>query len=175
MEEFGKIIIPTAIASTSSIDTNYPFMGNGSTSLPIEAPSAIYDSEPRYTLLWYTDSAFRNGYTIELNDTIDHYDELIYYGSANRGNNATVVVMTEYPVITGQINGGGPYTCNRWETGNNYALCNGTQMWVSGNSGCVSASYYWGMKNAGTGFEANRYTTARNSDVHPYMIVGVKY
>ena len=53
-------------------------------------------------------------------------------------------------------------------------LNNGTQMYLSGTSGFIDVSYYWGMQNGGTAFDANRYTTARNADVHPYKIVGVK-
>lgn len=174
MQQLGKIVIPKEpeyrIVSASS-----PLNGNGSSAQPLSAPTAVYDSEPTYTLLWSAANPFANGYSFTLNDSIDNYDEIIYYGSADRGGNTTVRVMTEYPVVPGHINAGGPFICNTWQTGNAYWLCNGTQCWISGTSGYVSASYYWGMQNGGTGFEANRYTTARNADVHPYKIVGVKY
>lgn len=127
-----------------------------------------------YTVLWETDTPFKNQYTISLNDSIDNYDEIICYGSANRGGNDRVNVKTTYPVVSGCINLGGPYTLNTWQSTNHYMLNNGTQVYLSGNSGFIDVSYYWGMQNGGTGFEANRYTTARNADVHPYKIVGVK-
>lgn len=127
-----------------------------------------------YTVLWETDTPFKNQYTISLNDSIDNYDEIICYGSANRGGNDRVNVKTTYPVISGTIHLVGPYTLNTWQSTNYYMLNNGTQVYLSGNSGFIDVSYYWGMQNGGTSFEANRYTTARNSDVHPYKIVGVK-
>ena len=123
-----------------------------------------------YTVLWETDTPFKNQYTISLNDSIDNYDEIICYGSANRGGN----VKTTYPVISGTIHLVGPYTLNAWQSTNHYMLNNGTQMYLSGTSGFIDVSYYWGMQNGGTAFDANRYTTARNADVHPYKIVGVK-
>lgn len=127
-----------------------------------------------YTVLWETDTPFKNQYTISLNDSIDNYDEVICYGSANRGGNDRVNVKTTYPIISGTVNLVGPYTLNTWQSTNHYMLNNGTQVYLSGNSGFIDVSYYWGMQNGGTGFEANRYTTARNADVHPYKIVGVK-
>ena len=127
-----------------------------------------------YTVLWETDTPFNNQYTISLNDSIDNYNEIICYGSANRGGNDRVNVKTTYPVVSGTIHLVGPYTLNTWQSTNSYMLNNGTQMYLSGTSGFIDVSYYWGMQNGGTGFEANRYTTARNADVHPYKIVGVK-
>jgi len=132
-------------------------------------------SKPTYTVLWETNEPFRNQYSIVLNDSIDNYDEVICYGSANRGGNDRVNVKTTYPVISGTVNLVGPYTLNTWQSTNNYMLNNGTQMYLSGTSGYIDVSYYWGMQNGGTGFEANRYTTPRNADVHPYKIVGVKH
>ena len=128
-----------------------------------------------YTVLWETDTPFKNQYSIELNDSIDNYDEIICYGSANRGGNDRVNVKSTYPVISGTIHLVGPYTLNTWQSTNYYMLNNGTQMYLSGTSGYIDVSYYWGMQNGGTAFEANRYTTARNADVHPYKIVGVKH
>lgn len=132
-------------------------------------------NKPTYTVLWETDTPFKNQYSIELNDSIDNYDEIICYGSANRGGNDRVNVKSTYPVISGTINLVGPYTLNTWQSTNYYMLNNGTQMYLSGASGYIDVSYYWGMQNGGTAFEANRYTTARNADVHPYKIVGVKH
>ena len=174
MEFLGNVVLPKE-AEYQSVSAKSPFIGDGTSAQPLTAPDTMYDSEPTYTLLWSADTIFRNQYSITLNDDIENYDELIYYGSADRGGNATVRVMSEYPVCPGHINAGGPFICNTWQTGNAYWLCNGTQVWVSGTSGYVCDSYYWGMQNGGTGFEANRYTTARNADVHPYKIVGVKY
>jgi len=128
-----------------------------------------------YTVLWETDTPFKNQYSIVLNDSLDNYDEVICYGSANRGGNDRVNVKTTYPVISGTVNLVGPYTLNTWQSTNHYMLNNGTQMYLSGTSGFIDVSYYWGMQNGGTAFEANRYTAARNADVHPYKLVGVKH
>lgn len=161
-------------SKTNSVNVSSPLSGDGTSAHPLAAPTAYIESEPTYTLLWSASSAFRNQYSITLNDSIDNYDEVIYYGSANRDTN-TVKVVTEYPVYSGAINLGGPVFCGCWRTSNNYELWNGTQVWLSGTSGYVNNSFYWGMQNGGTGYEANNYSTPRNSDVHPYKIVGVKY
>ena len=128
-----------------------------------------------YTVLWETDTPFKNQYSIVLNDSLDNYDEVICYGSANRGGNDRVNVKTTYPVISGAVHLVGPYTLNTWQSTNYYMLNNGTQMYLSGTSGYIDVSYYWGIQNGGTAFEANRYTTPRNADVHPYKLVGVKH
>jgi hypothetical protein len=173
MEYLGKIMIPES-SKTHSVNVSSPLSGDGTSAHPLAAPTAYIDTEPTYTLLWSASSAFRNQYSIVLNDSIDNYDEVIYYGSANRDTN-TVKVATEYPVYPGAINLGGPAFCGNWQTSNTYELWNGTQVWLSGTSGYVNNSYYWGMQNGGTGYESNNYSTPRNADVHPYKIVGVKY
>ena len=134
----------------------------------------MYNNILETKVLWSSDTPFKNQYSIVLEDSIDNYDEIVFYGSANRGGNDRVNVKTEFPVVSGCVNLGGPYTLNTWQSTNYYMLNNGTQVYLSGNSGFIDVSYYWGMQNGGTGFEANRYTTARNADVHPYKIVGVK-
>lgn len=128
--------------------------------------------EPERTVLWSADSVQPNNTSIELNDSIDNYDELIYYGSATR--TYCPCVMTYYPVVSGQLNLGGPFFYGVWTTGASYDLCNGTQMFLSGNSGFVGSSYYWGKQNNGTAYEA-ALVNNRTSDVRPYKIVGVKY
>lgn len=157
------------------VNVNYPLSGDGTQSSPITGPENLRNSQPTLTTLWETDTPFRNLYSIQLSDSIDNYDEIWYYGTANRGTNVSVNCVSEYPVYKGAINQGGPYYCGQWETTNYYFLSNGTQMFLSGTSGYIEASYYWGMQNAGTAFEANRYTSPRGADVHPYKIVGVKY
>lgn len=128
--------------------------------------------EPERTVLWSADSVQPNNTSIELNDSIDNYDELIYYGSGTR--TYCPCVMTYYPVVSGQLNLGGPFFYGIWTTGASYDLCNGTQMFLSGNSGFVGSSYYWGKQNNGTAYEA-ALVNNRTSDVRPYKIVGLKY
>ena len=57
-----------------------------------------------YTTLWETDTPFNNMYSITLNDSIDNYDELIIYGSANRDNNYYINCENEYAVDKSAIN-----------------------------------------------------------------------
>jgi hypothetical protein len=82
--------------------------------------------------------------------------------------------MTDYPVISGQLNLGGPFFFGNWGATDTFVLCNGTQVFLSGTSGFVASSYYWG-KNAGSTAYAASLVTNRTNDVRPYMIVGVKY
>lgn len=131
--------------------------------------------DPERTVLWSAASVSPNNTSITLNDSIDNYDEIVYYGSASRSVGHIVSVKTEYPVRPGLINGGGPFYCGRWGTGDQYLLTNGTQMYLSGNSGAIYSSFYWGKANTGTGFVGALRTSNYYGDVRPYKIVGLKY
>ena len=129
-------------------------------------------SDIKRTVLWSADTVQPNNTSITLNDSIDNYDEIIYYGSGTR--TYSPCVMTDYPVISGQLNLGGPFFFGNWGATDTFVLCNGTQVFLSGTSGFVASSYYWG-KNAGSTAYAASLVTNRTNDVRPYMIVGVKY
>lgn len=88
MEFLGNVVIPKTL-EYKNVSVSSPLAGDGSSANPIEAPVVVYDTEPTYTTLWETTTPFANGYTITLNDSIDNYDELIYYGSADRGGTLT--------------------------------------------------------------------------------------
>lgn len=129
-------------------------------------------SDVKRTVLWSADSVQPNNTSITLNDSIDNYDEIIYYGSGTR--TYCPCVMTEYPVISGQLNLGGPFFFGNWGATDTFVLCNGTQVFLSGTSGFVASSYYWGKNASNTAYAASLVTN-RTNDVRPYMIVGVKY
>ena len=65
-----------------------------------------YNPGPQYTYttLWETTTPFNNMYNITLNDSIDNYDELIVYGSANRDNTFYINCENEYVVDKNAIN-----------------------------------------------------------------------
>ena len=128
--------------------------------------------EPERTVLWSADTVQPNNTSITLNDSIDNYDELIYYGSGTR--TYCPCVMTEYPVIKGELNLGGPFFFGNWGATDGFELCNGTQMFLSGTSGFVASSYYWGKNASNTAYAASLVNNRAN-DVRPYKIVGVKY
>ena len=130
--------------------------------------------EPERTVLWSAASVSPNNTSITLNDSIFNYDEVVYYGSATRSTNLVVSVKTEYPVIPGAILGGGPFYCGCWGSGDNYILNNGTQVFLSGNSGGVYSSYYWGKTHNGTGYVGS-LNNNRTNDIRPYKIEGLKY
>jgi len=129
-------------------------------------------SDVKRTVLWSAETVQPNNTSITLNDSIDNYDEIIYYGSGTR--TYCPCVMTDYPVISGQLNLGGPFFFGNWGATDDFVLCNGTQVFLSGTSGFVASSYYWG-KNAGSTAYAASLVNNRTNDVRPYMIVGVKY
>ena len=129
-------------------------------------------SDVKRTVLWSADTVQPNNTSITLNDSIDNYDEIIYYGSGTR--TYSPCVMTEYPVISGQLNLGGPFFFGNWGATDGFVLCNGTQVFLSGTSGFVASSYYWGKNASNTAYAASLVTN-RTNDVRPYMIVGVKY
>jgi len=129
-------------------------------------------SDVKRTVLWSAETVQPNNTSITLNDSIDNYDEIIYYGSGTR--TYCPCVMTDYPVISGQLNLGGPFFFGNWRATDDFVLCNGTQVFLSGTSGFVASSYYWG-KNAGSTAYAASLVNNRTNDVRPYMIVGVKY
>lgn len=124
------------------------------------------------TVLWSSNTVAPNNTTITLSDSIDHYDELIFYGSGTR--DYAVNVRTEYPVIPGVLNEGGPFFCGKWGANDTWILCNGTQVWISGTSGYVGRSYFWGKRSGNTTYYGE-IVNNRVNDVRPYKIVGVKY
>lgn len=128
--------------------------------------------EPKRTMLWSAAGQQANNTSIELTDSIDNYDELWFYGSGTR--TYTPCVITEYPVIPGVVNLGGPFFVGKWGATDTFALCNGTQMFLSGNSGYVAASYYFGKGNGSTGWAAELVNNRAN-DVRPFKILGLKY
>lgn len=139
----------------------------GSGSVAWKAPTYTYRT------LWETNTPFRNLYSITLNDSIDNYDELIVYGSADR-NTFKLNTENKYVVVPSSINMCGCYYAGRWDTNSTFLLINGTEMRLSGNSGYVDSSYFFGQGNNTTAWNQGVYNTARSSDLHPYKIVGVK-
>lgn len=135
-----------------------------------------YDDGPSYTYttLWETDTPFKNMYSITLNDSIENYDEYIVYGSANRDDQFWLDTQNRYTVNHGAVNQGGCFYAGRWSTGSTYILLNGTDMWLDGTSGYITSSYFMGQNNGATTFCNGTYTAARNVDLHPYKIVGIK-
>lgn len=129
--------------------------------------------DPERTVLWSAASPAPNNTSITLNDSIDNYDEIVYYGSGMR-NTYAVAVKTEYPVISGKKNGGGPFYYGCWTSGSNFVLCNGTQLFLSGTTGQVYSSYYWGKNSTNTAF-TGALANNRVMDVRPYKIEGLKY
>ena len=125
-------------------------------------------------LLWESTGMVNNHTTLNLSDSIDNYDEIRYYGSALREGTTYTNVITEYPVVPGEINLGGPYSFGLWDS-SLFVLNNGTQCWLSGNSGYINSSYYWGQNNSTTTTYGAASYNNRANDVRPYKIVGVKY
>lgn len=129
-----------------------------------------------YTTLWETDTPFNNMYSITLSDSIDNYDELIVYGSANRDNDYFINCENEYAVDKNAINFCNSFYNGCWSTAaNSHILCNGTQLLLSGTSGRITSSYYMGQNAGATAWCGWKSTGARVQDVHPYKIVGAKY
>lgn len=129
-----------------------------------------------YTILWETSNPFQNMYSITLNDSIDNYDALIVYGSANRDNTNFINCENEYVVDKNAINFCNSFYNGCWSVAaNSLILCNGTQLLLSGTSGRVTSSYYMGQKAGTTAWCGWKSTGARVQDVHPYKIVGEKY
>lgn len=126
------------------------------------------------TVLWENNSPAPNNSSITLNDSIDNYDEIEYYGSGARNARNTPCVITNYPVISGVLNLGGPEFIGKWNPGDTWILSNGTQCFLSGNSGYIASSYYFGRNNGATGYAASLVNN-RVDDVRPYKIVGIKY
>ena len=127
-----------------------------------------------YTTLWETNDPFKNLYSITLSDDIRNYDEYIVYGTANRDNQCWLDTQNRYVVNKTGVNQGGPFYCGQWNTGSTYFLMSCTDMWLSGTSGYVNSSFFMGQNNGSTAWCNGTYNTARQVDLHPYKIVGIK-
>lgn len=170
--KLGEVAISAAPLTSYPVSVNFPLSGDGTPSNPI---SLLGYNSPLYVELWSATTAFKNNYSITLNDTINNYDEIRIYGSANRGSNYFVKTYNDYPVQSAGTMLAGVYFMGQWTTLTSHLIVNGTEIMLSGNSGYVGNSYFFGMNSNATAYAAGRYTTARNEDLHPYRIVGVKY
>lgn len=163
----------SVVPSSEAIEVISPMTGNGTPESPIGIQVGV---QPTYTTLWETNSPFANMYSFTMSQSIDNFDELIVYGSANRDNAFWIDCENRYVVDPGKINMCCSYYNGTWGMSDtSHILCNGTQVWLSGTSGRVTSSYYMGQNNNSTAWCGWKSTTARVQDVHPYKIVGVKY
>lgn len=163
----------SVVPSSNAVSVSSPITGDGTSASPLGINVGV---QPTYTVLWHTDSPFANMYSFTMSQSIDNFDELIVYGSANRDNAFWIDCENRYVVDPGKINMCCSYYNGTWGTSDtSHILCNGTQVWLSGTSGRVTSSYYMGQTNNSTAWCGRKSTTARVQDVHPYKIVGVKY
>lgn len=171
MLRFDGKTVSADVTALQPVTVSAPLTGNGTSAQPIGLSSV----SPSYTLLWQTANPVTNVYNISLNDSIDNYDEFIVYGSANRDSQFTIKTVNRYEVDKGKIQFADCYTHGAWNTAaNTYILTNGTNIWLSGNSGSVRSSYFLGQNVGAVSFAGWR-GTGRAIDVHPYKIVGVKW
>lgn len=162
--KFSDIKLKSLDYTTTNIETSGVFNGE-----------IIWGKQgPTYFTLWETNDPWHNMSAITLNDDLNYYDEYIVYGSANRDNQCNVSTENRYEVNKTAINQGGSYYCGQWNTGSTYFLMNGTELYLSGTSGYIHSSYFMGQNNGSTAWSNGVYNTARQVDVHPYKIVGVK-
>lgn len=128
----------------------------------------------RKTLLWSSNGMAQNYTPITLNQNIESFDEIHYYGSALRMGNTYINNVTEYPVVPNRINLGGPYVVGMWDN-SLFLLNNGTQCWLSGTSGYINSSYFWGQDNNSATDYIGALINNRYQDLRPYKIVGINY
>lgn len=153
----------------------YITYGDDRLTFPGATGSVAWDAPTHiYKVLWSTNAPFKNMYSITLNDAIENYDEYIVYGSANRDNIMEVNTQNRYCVTPGYVNQGGCFYDGLWNVNYQYILMNGTEMWLSGTSGYIAQSYFMGQNNGATTWTSFYSTAARQADVHPYKIVGIK-
>jgi hypothetical protein len=172
MLRFDGKTVSADVTASQPVTVSAPLTGNGTSAQPIGFSGAV---RPTYTVLWQTANPVANVYNISLTDSIDNYDELIVYGSANRDGLFTIKTVNRYDVDKGKINFADCYTHGAWNTdANTHILTNGTNVWLSGNSGTVRSSYFIGQ-NVGAVSWVGWRGTGRAVDVHPYKIVGVKW
>lgn len=170
----NNLALSASVIAPQAITVEAPLTGDGTSANPIGISAGV---QPTYTVLWHTNSPFANMYSFTLNQSIDNFDELIVKGSASRDSSKWFInCENRYVVDPGKINMCCSYYNGAWSTASNaHILCNGTQVWISGNSGRVTSSYFMGQNAGSTAWCGSKMTGARVEDVHPYEIVGVKY
>lgn len=172
MLRFDGKTVSADVTALQPVTVSAPLTGNGTSAQPIGFSGAV---KPSYTVLWQTANPVANVYNISLNDSIENYDEFIVYGSANRDDQFTIKTVNRYEVDKGRINFADCYTHGAWNTAaNTHILTNGTNIWLSGNSGSVRGSYFLGQNVGAVSFVGWRGNN-RAVDIHPYKIVGVKW
>lgn len=146
--------------------------GTGTTESPVGYTGNIQHSDKR-ELLWESTGNDYNT-NIELSETIHHFDKVMIYGSGLENLDTMHVSKNVYTVQQNLINGCDAWGYSPWTTGfqANYIL--GADIKLSGNSGHIGSSYYWGIGSKNATWAAGKWTgTDAPKMLMPWKIFGL--
>lgn len=149
------------------------FSGNGTSASPLGFTGDIQHTDKR-TLLWETTGTPYNT-TIQLNEPITHYNEIMIYGSgveteAGGYHTSKNVYQTQPRPINA-----GPWAFSLWNLASyRCAYTLGADMILSGNSGYIGSSFANGIPQGSTAFAGFKWTGAdANKMLMPWRIYGI--
>ena len=146
--------------------------GTGTTESPVGYTGDIQHSDKR-ELLWESTGNDYNT-NIELSETIHHFDKLMIYGSGLESYDTMHLSKNVYTVQPNLINGCDVWGYSPWTTAfqANYIL--GADLKLSGNSGHIGSSYYWGIGSKNATWAADKWTgTEAPKMLMPWKIFGL--
>lgn len=129
---------------------------------------------PVSSVLWESSNQTANNYSITLSESIYNFKRVAIYGSGHRDQNAFACSLREFEVPEpGEPIVASVFALDGWNTAQTFALANGTNMNLSGTSGFVGDSWYFGMTTGATPTFAAMRRLNDPSDIRPYKIVGI--
>ena len=164
-----KMVI-TSGENKINVDTG--LTGNGTSENPLQYTGEIQHSDKR-SLLWESTGNDYNT-NIELSETIQHFDKVMIYGSGLENYDTMHLSKNVYTVQPGLINGCDVWCYSPWTTSfqANYIL--GADLKLSGNSGHIGSSYYWGIGSKNATWAAGKWTgTEAPKMLMPWKIFGI--
>ena len=164
-----KMVI-TSGENKVNVDTG--LTGNGTSENPLQYTGEIQHSDKR-SLLWESTANDYNT-NIQLSEPITHFDKVMIYGSGLEAADTMHLSKNVYTVQPNLINGCDVWCYSPWTTSfqANYIL--GADLKLSGNSGHIGSSYYWGIGSKNNTWAAGKWTgTEAPKMLMPWKIFGL--
>lgn len=155
----------------NQVSVNSNLSGTGTTEAPIEYTGDIQHSDKR-SLLWESTGNDYNT-NITLSEPVTHFDQIMIYGSGLEAADTMHVSKNVYKTQD-KLMGCDAWCYSPWNTSfqANYILA--ANLKISGNSGHIGGSMYWGIGSKNATWAAGKWTgTDAPKMLMPWKIFGL--
>lgn len=140
---------------------------------PLRIYGLKYPKNYDMTLLWETTGNPYNT-NITLNETVNHFDEIMVYGSGNENDALGWKTTKNIYQSQDRLMGIEPWGYTPWGIGQKYNYIIGCETMISGTSGHIGSAWCFGMNNS-TGYGGFKWTgTEAPKMMVPWKIYGLK-